>query len=858
MSDRSLPERLLETPALQRQLEAITLWTTATQFPRLQCTAAIEKAPEVETNYLLTCASILALSDAAACQDAALRIAHYVLRSASSVDAQRDAAAVVLDELTNTPALRLAERREFVAPGALTRVPLPLRLDSLQRAARYSELDPDGERIHRVNRFQKQVYDAYRDASWLSISAPTSAGKTHAVLHLVREFVAGHATCAVVFIVPTRALIQQVEGDLRTVVGRIPGVLIGSVPQLPKEWRERRMIFVFTQERLHLLLNDAPPDFVPHLVVVDEAQKIGDGARGVLLQDVLDAVIRRAPGVRVLFSSPMTSNPDVLLESAPVGVETQPVVSEQIAVNQNLLWVSQPGTDTRNWQVSQCINDATIPLGWVRLGSRPTSDGKRLPMLAHALANPEGGSLVYVDGAAAAEKASLLLWDMQGDVDTTADVELQALIDLTRSVVHEKYALGQTLTRRVAFHYGNMPLIIRAEIERLFKDGKIRFLVCTSTLVEGVNLPAQSIFVRGPKKGRNTPMTEMDFWNLAGRAGRLGREFQGNVVCVDPSEGHVWKLAPPRARKRYPIVRTLDSVVAQRAEDLFQYIEAGTPRDAVNAEALEHAFVYFYAEHRRHGGLAAAPPAAKYPEHFVKRMEGLCAAVEASIQIPDDIVFRNPGVSPIAQQKLLTYFRGKSDEVDDLIPAFPEDPKAAERYVKVIGRISTYLSGDTQALNWPHAILIVSWMRGYPLARLITEAATYWMEKAKKPKTLPNVIRDTMRDVEEFARFRFAKYSSCYVEILRHHLSQLGQHERAEEIPRLSIWLEFGASQGTQIALMGLGLSRTTAIALSEIIAADNFDMEQALRWIAAADLETLDLSPIMVAEIRRVREVAA
>lgn len=858
MAERDLPQRLLATPALQRQLEAITLWTTATQFSRLQRTGAVSKPPTVEPNYLLTCASILALSDAASCQDAALRVAHYIFSSASSTEAHRDAAAVVLDELTNTPALRLAERRKFVEPDALARIPLPLRLDVLQRAARYSELDSDGETILRVNRFQKQVYDAYRDASWLSISAPTSAGKTHAVLHLVREFVASHPTCAVIFIVPTRALIQQVEGDLRTVVGRIPGVLIGSVPQLPTEWRDRRMIFVFTQERLHLLMNDAPADFTPHLVVVDEAQKIGDGARGVLLQDVLDAVVRRAPAVRVLFSSPMTSNPNILLDGAPAGVETQPVVSEQIAVNQNLLWVSQAGTDTRLWQVSQCMNDATTSLGYVRLRNRPTSDGKRLPMLAHELSNPEGGSLVYVDGAAAAEKTAQLLWDMAGDTDTAVDTDLQALIDLTKTVVHEKYALAQTLGRRVAFHYGNMPLIIRAEIERLFKEGKIRFLICTSTLVEGVNLPAQSIFVRGPKKGRNTPMSEMDFWNLAGRAGRLGREFQGNVVCVDPNEAHIWKQPPPRTRSRYPIVRTLDSIVEHRADALFEYIEKDTPRNAKNADALEHAFVYFYAEHRRHGTLALSPMAAKYPSAFIDRMMNLCAAAESKVDIPNEIVFRNPGVSPMAQQKLLTYFRGKGDDVEDLIPAFPEDPKAAEKYVKVLGRISTHLSGDPQALNWPHAILVVSWMRGHPLARLITEAASYWAEKAKKPKSLPNVIRDTMRDVEEFARFRFAKYSSCYVEILRHHLSQLGQQDRADEIPRLSIWLEFGASQGTQIALMGLGLSRTTAIQLSEIIAADDLDMEKALRWISAADLDTLDLSPIMVAEIRRVREVAA
>ncbi|MDB4877624.1 MAG: box helicase protein [Gemmatimonadetes bacterium] len=616
------------------------------------------------------------------------------------------------------------------------------------------------------------------------------------------------------------------------------------------------MVFVFTQERFHLLQSEAPAEFTPDIVVVDEAQKVGDGARGVLLQDVLDAVIRRSPRVRVIFASPMTSNAELLLEDAPVGTTTQTIASEQIAVNQNLLWVSQTGYDTRDWTLSQCIGESTIELGQLTLPSRPTTVGKRLPMLAHNLTDADGGgSLVYVEGAAAAEKAAQLLWDMQGRPNGEVDPEVQALIDLTKNVIHGKYALAETLTRRVAFHYGNMPLIIRAEVERLFKSGKIRFLVCTSTLVEGVNLPAKSIFVRGPTKGRNTPMGEMDFWNLAGRAGRLGKEFQGNVVCVDPEDEHVWKSRPPRIRQRYPITRTVDTVVSQRGDELLKYIEDDTPRSAYDPAPLEHAFVYFYGEHLRHGSLDASPKAARYSAAFINRLTGLCARVFARSELPADIVFRNPGVSPIAQQRLLEYFREKGSEVEELIPAFPEDPAAAQRYVRVVGRISTYLSGDHQRLNWPHAILVVNWMRGHPLARIISEAADYWVPRGK---TLAAVIRDTMRDVEEYARFRFAKYSSCYVDVLRYHLRELGEANRAAEIPRLSMWLEFGASQGTQIALMGLGLSRTTAIRLSEIIAADDLDMDAASNWISAAKLDTLDLSPVMLAEIQRARVVAA
>ncbi|MEI9974859.1 MAG: hypothetical protein WDO73_24095 [Ignavibacteriota bacterium] len=48
----------------------------------------------------------------------------------------------------------------------------------------------------------------------------------------------------------------------------------------------------------------------------------------------------------------------------------------------------------------------------------------------------------------------------------------------------------------------------------------------------------------------------------------------------------------------------------------------------------------------------------------------------------------------------------------------------------------------------------------------------------------------------------------------------------------MAILLEFGVSQQTQLALIGLGLSRTSAIALSEIIAADDLTAEKIMEWL--------------------------
>ena len=46
---------------------------------------------------------------------------------------------------------------------------------------------------------------------------------------------------------------------------------------------------------------------------------------------------------------------------------------------------------------------------------------------------------------------------------------------------------------------------------------KRQYLVCTSTLLEGVNLPAKSIIIRKPTRGQGNPLNQNDFWNLAGR-----------------------------------------------------------------------------------------------------------------------------------------------------------------------------------------------------------------------------------------------------------------------------------------------------------------------------------------------------
>lgn len=111
------------------------------------------------------------------------------------------------------------------------------------------------------------------------------------------------------------------------------------------------------------------------------------------------------------------------------------------------------------------------------------------------------------------------------------DPHLDSLIELVQKTMHEDYYLVDCLKKGIAFHFGGLPQRIREKIELLFRDKVIDNIFCTSTLLEGVNLPAKNIFILSNAIGLK-PFSDIDFWNLAGRAGRLTKDLSGNIICL--------------------------------------------------------------------------------------------------------------------------------------------------------------------------------------------------------------------------------------------------------------------------------------------------------------------------------------
>ena len=851
MPNYSFAQKLYRLQGFQNKYIPLLLESVTQQFSLDSNNTVSEN--EIDVRYLLTCASVLAQSNSGECQDAALRIAQYVLTTHQQNEKIIEAAVIVLDTMTNYAAISLATEREYIKPNRQKNYPIPLMMDMLKRQFHHSLWNEHNNRLIPINRFQENVFYEYLSFDALSISAPTSSGKSFILLQIILDYIKVHQGASIVYIVPTRALIQQVAADINDILknNAIADVVVSSVPTIITE-KGTHHIYVLTQERLHWILEDNA-SFSPNCLIVDEAQKIGDGSRGIILQQAIEEISRRSQNTKILFASPMTENPEMLLDLLASDMCKGNLSSDQVTVNQNLLWVNCSNEKDRTWDLQLCFGETTYDLGRFRTEYRASSVSKRLPFVAHALSNASGGNLIYVNGAADAEKIARILHDLQ--LEDVEDGQIDELIKLIKKTIHMRYDLVTALKRRIAFHYGNMPLIIKNEIERLFKVGCIKFLVCTSTLMEGVNLPAKSIFVRAPQKGHNTPMNAVDFWNLAGRAGRQGKEFQGNIICIDTNDHNLWEGTLYRTKTKYPISSSVEDVLKSRGTEIIQYINDDLAGTLSRRNSLyEHAITYVMAEYIRNNALSSAPIRAMLSAEVLEGFQNAIESILENIEIPNDIVLRHQGISPIAQQKLFSYFKGYSKDIKQLIPLMPEDSSAVENYNKVISRIQRHIEGETfSKYNFYKAMLVVKWMRGYTLARIISENEKFFNSgKAKNKKKLPAIIRDTMREVEEYVRFLFVKQSACYVDILSYYLSSINS-ELVSQVPSLNVWLEFGASQDTQIALMNLGLSRTSAIALSEYIAADDYDMKKCIEWIKTADIELLDLSLIIKEEIKQI-----
>ena len=375
---------------------------------------------------------------------------------------------------------------------------------------------------------QKAIYDRLDDPTF-SYSGPTSMGKSLLMRMFIKDRILSGKKENYAILVPTKALISEISQsfykDLNTLLEQENYKVVNSAGSLMLEG-EHNFIFVLTPERLLYLLISNPSINIHHLFV-DEAHKISvrDG-RSAFYYKVVDMLEEREVKPHIVFASPNIPNPEVYLGLIS-GVEE----TDRLSFATSYSPVSQLKyvidiVDKKTYIYNERTKEL-LPMWDTGAGYTPVKIIKRLLRYA-----PGKQSIVYFSSK---DSAITTAYEYAQYLEDKKDPQLEALAKEIETTIHDKYYLANLIRRGVAYHVGYLPNHIRSSIEKSFRDHKLDILFCTSTLVEGVNLPADNLFVMSYNNGRRT-MNSVDFRNLIGRVGRIEFNLYGNVFIIRHNE----------------------------------------------------------------------------------------------------------------------------------------------------------------------------------------------------------------------------------------------------------------------------------------------------------------------------------
>lgn len=765
---------------------------------------------------------------------------------------------VILSRLGNFPA-----ENKFLKEASFDDSMLP---PTLQLERQYHVLKNEAhlsfDKFLVLTDFQRDLWGAMQSHRVVIVNAPTSAGKSFVLQNYVLNAIIGGRAKHVVYIVPSRALIEQVIIGLKELIADYKivdsQIHVTEVPQDYSDTKEK-IIYVLTQERVQLLLETK---ISVDQVIVDEAQNISDGARGIILQSVVETIINRNDTARFIFAMPYVKNPEVFLSVFNLGTDYAIIPSVESPVKQNLYNVLVDVHATKKVKIEQIKEKGNRDyLFDVELGTELTDEQRYLAILSVEFGRHQN-NIVFGSEPQKCEKIAGLIIQLLEKKD---DKELLEFSEFLKEHVHKDFLLAETILYGVAYHYGVLPSFIRKEIERLASIGKISYVICTSTLLQGINLPAQNIFIMKPSKGRveNNKPGEMDaseFWNLVGRAGRLTKDYEGNVFLINVQD---WdrKFIDEEERSQ-PIFSAYRSMVSEADSDLVGFIsDIDHPSGLSKSQGFENSFMKLLDAYLD-GGVDRLSETLAYLNDTMRR-DLLIEKIENAsthVTIPRELLLLNPNVSAYRQQEMVDYMRKRIQEegVLYLIPPHPMQKwdSIKDDYIKLFVRFGKHFKKVSKTAGFAiDALLALRWMRGSSYQELLADQIQYKKEK-KKTKKEPNVnseARTLFKKIDSDLRFDYVKFTKCYNDLLSYVIRNENITDDLPGIPPLHLYLELGACSGTTISLIGMGMSRTSAAILTKLATKTTMTEEEAEEWLEHFNFKAFDVPDTVISEANRI-----
>lgn len=393
------------------------------------------------------------------------------------------------------------------------------------------------------------------------IQMPTSAGKTKATELILRSaFLADRVSLAII-IAPFRALCHEIKNSLVEAFHNEPTRVdeLSDALQTDFEIAEllgHKQILVITPEKLLYVLRHAP-ELATHvgLLVFDEGHQFDSGTRGITYELLLTSLRSMIPeGTQKVLISAVISNAEAVgewLNGEPNVVEGTTLIPTFRSVG-FASWLDQLGrieyVDSRDAEQGEFFVPRVIER--FNLGKRgreqkerhfpERDDGQAIALYLGIKLAPNGSIAIFCGKKSTAtsicEKAVEFIdrgIPFPLPQEFSNQMEVERLHYLHAANLGPEASASMSAEHGIFSHHGNTPHGIRLSVEHAMRENLVRFVVCTSTLAQGVNLPIRYLIVTSVYQGMER-IKVRDFHNLIGRAGRAGMHTEGSILFADP------------------------------------------------------------------------------------------------------------------------------------------------------------------------------------------------------------------------------------------------------------------------------------------------------------------------------------
>jgi len=328
------------------------------------------------------------------------------------------------------------------------------------------------------HRPQAEVYWTLMAGSNVVLSAPTSFGKSL----IIDAAIASGRYKNILIIVPTIALIDETRRRLtRRFRGSYRILTHGT------QAHGDRNVFVFTQER-YVEAEIEEIDFF----VIDEFYKLGagrdDDERCMLLNQVLYRLLKTKAQFYMLGP-----NIEGLTESSSKSLKYTGFVQRYRTVVAEIHDYRGKGKDL-----------------------------ERLAALCKTLDEP---TIIFCRSPNRCADVAATLIESGLNRSSAGSVEASKWV---ADNFHPEWHFTKALDAGIGIHHSRIPRALAQYVVRAFNSGELKVLICTSTLIEGVNTKAKNIIIFDATINKQ-PIDFFTFNNIQGRSGRMGQHYIGHV-----------------------------------------------------------------------------------------------------------------------------------------------------------------------------------------------------------------------------------------------------------------------------------------------------------------------------------------